>query len=672
MNTCGEGHGDEGQKKEETSGSKGGESEYSYTYETDEEDDQKDKKKEDEDDKDKKGDSGEGGKEEEPIDADSLEDYFRRRTFIFVHHFAGPDDPLTEAMLIEASKRKVLLKTFSIEKDKGTGDLLMDEPYGTHLRWAKRGYIDAFHSGFPCATFSRLKFREVEGLPGPVRTKSEPYGKESNTGREQQACDDGTIMACRSINMANAVADRKTTSKIQRIATLENPPESEHPEHLSAWELPEMKDFTKGSGRRVAAFNTCAYQGHLPRGQRHFKPQKFVGTLLGIEQLCKRCGCGEFAPHDAIIGPQKSKESGRYPNEFCEAYAKLAIQHLTLMGKEEYLKERMTSLESTIRKRKAEVVEHNTLRPPSCSPPTRRRRKADETLKRDREERDRSSSPARPAGHSSPPARRSRSRTPKAKKVELKPNRDKGWVEGEGKYGSLKAQKSKAELRDPAEFVGGMRNPYETVISMSNLLSLGIRVRAVWETFCRQNKGVMTVAEQYGTKECWMDNRLLQTWKGHLKRVLGANAPPAVKMTPRWGYVSPLDPEIIEAWVTRGNDPEVHVSDWIRRGAPLGIESTIPTAGIFPPAEARQHGLSRTTRAGGRRRPAQQRMHLQLLQRPGERAGSEGGAGQVPQSGLHGGRQEVHGDGRDETRHHQQAGAHHQAQARRHKTKDNT
>ena len=103
---------------------------------------------------------------------------------------------------------------------------------------------------------------------------------------------------------------------------------------------------------------------------------------------------------------------------------------------------------------------------------------------------------------------------------------------------------------------------------------------------CRQNKGVMTVAEQYGTKECWMDNKLLQSWKGHLKRVLGANAPPAVKMTPRWGYVSPLDPEIIEAWVTRGNDPEVHVSDWIRRGAPLGIESPIPTAGIFPPAEA--------------------------------------------------------------------------------------
>ena len=39
-----------------------------------------------------------------PPDEDFLEDYFRRRTFIFVHHFAGVEDPLTEAMLLEAAK----------------------------------------------------------------------------------------------------------------------------------------------------------------------------------------------------------------------------------------------------------------------------------------------------------------------------------------------------------------------------------------------------------------------------------------------------------------------------------------------------------------------------------------------------------------------------------------
>ena len=56
-------------------------------------------------------------------------------------------------------------------------------------------------------------------------------------------------------------------------------------------------------------------------------------------------------------------------------------------------------------------------------------------------------------------------------------------------------------------------------------------------------------------------------------------------MKPRWGYVSPLDPEVLEAWVERANDPDVHVCKWIRQGAPLGIEVAIPTAGIFPPAE---------------------------------------------------------------------------------------
>ena len=221
-------------------------------------------------------------------------------------------------MLLEAADRKVLLKTYSVEKDKGTGDLLKDEPYSTHLRWAKRGYIDAYHSGFPCATYSRLKFREAEGLQGPVRTKDEPdepYGKSSNSPGGQQACDDGTVMACRSINIADAVADKKVISTVGPIATLENPPESDHPQHLSAWELPEMKEFTKKGKRRVATFNTCAYQGQVPVGHRHYKPQKFVGTLMGIEQLCKQCSCGEYAKHDPIVGPQKSKESGRYPED---------------------------------------------------------------------------------------------------------------------------------------------------------------------------------------------------------------------------------------------------------------------------------------------------------------------------------------------------------------------
>lgn len=49
-------------------------------------------------------------------------------------------------------------------------------------------------------------------------------------------------------------------------------------------------------------------------------------------------------------------------------------------------------------------------------------------------------------------------------------------------------------------------------------------------------------------------------------------------------YTSPLDPELIEAWVNKGNDPEKCVARWVKEGAPLGIERPIPTCGIFPEA----------------------------------------------------------------------------------------
>ena len=108
------------------------------------------------------------------------------------------------------------------------------------------------------------------------------------------------------------------------------------------------------------------------------------------------------------------------------------------------------------------------------------------------------------------------------------------------------------------------------------------------------------------------------------------------------------------------------------RGARLQLDPAGRTAGHrisnthsghLSPSRSKQHGLPGTTRIGGCCRPAQQRIPHQLLQRPGQCAGGKGGAGQVSQSRLHGWRQDSRGDGGDETWHHQQAGAYHQAQA---------
>ena len=74
-------------------------------------------------------------------------------------------------------------------------------------------------------TFSKLRHRVAANMPGLVRTKSESYGRQDNTDREQAQCDEGTILACRAIDMAVAVAERKQVHRVPPVATLENPPQ---------------------------------------------------------------------------------------------------------------------------------------------------------------------------------------------------------------------------------------------------------------------------------------------------------------------------------------------------------------------------------------------------------------------------------------------------------------
>ena len=246
-------------------------------------------------------------KDEEP--KDTFEEFLQNREFLFVHHFAGPNDPLSKAMADEAEAHGVKLKIVSVEKESGTGDLLATEPYSTHLLWAKRGLIDVYHAGFPCTTFSRLRHRAAENLPGPVRSKSEPYGMKGNARRQQEEADRGTIMAARSIDIATTVAKHKAGTIAQAIATLENPPESDTPEHLSAWELPEMEKFLNTKGKNWVFFHTCRYEEHLPIGARHYKPQQFTGTLKGLQSLSRSCECGSRSNHEAIVGVEKSRAS---------------------------------------------------------------------------------------------------------------------------------------------------------------------------------------------------------------------------------------------------------------------------------------------------------------------------------------------------------------------------
>ena len=145
-------------------------------------------------------------------------------------------------------------------------------------------------------------------------------------------------------------------------------------------------------------------------------------------------------------------------------------------------------------------------------------------------------------------------------------------------------KKSDSRTADPAlsEFVGGMRDPFKVMTGRSTALSLGIRLRAAWEAFERKHPKASQIAETYGTPDCEFNATLVQEWKSTMKKILGAKAPPTLKIKPRWQYVSPLDPELLEAWIAKSSDPDVVLPGWIRNGAPLGIEKEIETKGIFP------------------------------------------------------------------------------------------
>lgn len=498
-----------------------------------------------------------------------LEEYKARRVFVFVHHFAGEDDPLSEAMKAHAESSGLRLKIHSVERETGSGDLLKDKPYEDHLLWAKRGHIDIYHAGFPCGTYTRLRFRSAPGLPRPVRTKSEPYGRKSNTEAEQRECDVGTILASRAITMAKTVANRNRPGKIQSIATLENPPPSDIEGHLSAWELAEMEEFTNDPKVSSVHFNTCCYESHLPVGKRHFKPQQFSGSMIGLKELKGECQCGGSSNHEFIVGKEKSRASGRYPGELCDKYAKLAVAQLDLMAKEEFLSIRREKLQKVI-------DEHKETKAKSESQSDYTYESS--TTSQDEDQRDEGM-----------PSRED------LEGATLTATKAQTWVGSDGKHGMLRSRNVSSLEEEQNEYVGGMRNPHKSILGNSSLRSLGVRIRAAWETLVRKRPGTLKVAETYGTPHCSFDDKLVAEWRDTLKRVVGANAPPTLAIKGKYEYKSPLNAEIIEAWASKGGDKETEVPKWVRNGAPLGIQQPIKTCGIFPPADA--NDLNVTTEA---------------------------------------------------------------------------
>ena len=93
----------------------------------------------------------------------------------------------------------------SVDKARDGSNLLRDEPYASHLKSAHEHKWDAYNSGTMCASFSAVRHRP--GGPPPVRNAENIYGLSTNSPAQQKEADEGTKLACRSVEIADAILD---------------------------------------------------------------------------------------------------------------------------------------------------------------------------------------------------------------------------------------------------------------------------------------------------------------------------------------------------------------------------------------------------------------------------------------------------------------------------------
>ena len=405
-----------------------------------------------------------------------FEGYCGARPFVFLHHFSGQEDRLGQAVKEESEKIGLKVTTYSADIEKGH-DLTADKPYQSHHFGAYMADIDGYHSGFPCNTFTKLRWRPLAGHPGPLRSKSEPYGFKSLSPEKKAECDKGTILMARSVDMVKAMEKGHQDMMVKGFATLENPPPSDHPQHISAWHMPELVQLVDGLPQWESAhFHTCAYQLDREVGSRHFKPQLVGGTLPGLQSLTRSCPCGN-APHEPIVGKERSARSAAYPMEFCRAYGRLAALHFHRVAKAEFLEGRREEIAKNIANRKKvlrrleegrerydmSTAEIETRFPRELAVGMDRMRQMREETPEDRvteEEAEGGALPEEPKEERATSSQEVKEYEEKEEKETSRAQEALHWTGGEGNYGMVRKGNEA-----PVDFqpIGGMRDPHLSV-----------------------------------------------------------------------------------------------------------------------------------------------------------------------------------------------------------------
>ena len=185
------------------------------------------------------------------------------------------------------------------------------------------GEWDGFHSGFPCASFSRVRWRDSPGGPMPVRSAAHIYGLPGNTPSQQKEADEGTLMATRSawLHKKQVVACQKRG--VPEVSTLENPPGAK--DSGSAWDL---LNYCRGTVQRDKVRHGSSIPAHTKRNFEKGGSNRpdGRGSWRPWAAWQKFAKCPAWVEHVPLMGKQKTEAAGAYPEEPTDAVAKKIVE----------------------------------------------------------------------------------------------------------------------------------------------------------------------------------------------------------------------------------------------------------------------------------------------------------------------------------------------------------
>ena len=472
-------------------------------------------------------------------------EFKRNRKFNFIHLFSGPKDNLAAA-LIEGAKKagiEVMWRSVDIKMD-GAHNLRDAEKWKELGSEVDQGSFDGLHGGFPCGSFSRVRWREAPGYPPPVRSLEHPYGLPSNSPQQQTEADVGTLMATWTTSLLERQADNQKARGVPEVATMENPPGSDTQFECPAWALPEIKEIMERMEANSVEFNTCAYM--TKDKARFFKPAKWAGKLEGIEKLNRVCRCPAWVSHKPAV-EKNSVEAGVYPPELCNEVATLVLAQWKRTLNLEFWRYQLV-----IKREQVSELQCKWL--------------LNEENKMERNK----------------------------KKIEIKmPEEFKGTnpaLRGDNVVDDsaprsmvLRSAKEVKELEDKF-YLGGMRNPKIAVDRSWKMKEAGRRIRDAWNRFRRRCPKAMQLGADYGTTKATFDEEVARAWKNELIVLLEAVVTQARDQDrDDLQFKSPLDPKMWRAWADCSGDPDRWISRCAEDGVPLGMAKEIPSSeGVFP------------------------------------------------------------------------------------------